>query len=172
MPNGDRLWLAESVLVVLREIADQHCPLETGGMLLGYEAKNGEAVVSAVIGPGPKAKHSRFRFVPDAKYQQAELENHFYKTDGRETYLGDWHTHPLGSCHLSVVDKWTLARIARTPSSGTQHPIMAILCGSNADWQIGAVRFLSAKSSFLLKRCSLAQLNPLIFTNLNQRITK
>lgn len=165
MPNGDRLWLAESVLAALREIADRHYPFETGGMLLGYEAKNGEAVVNAVIGPGPKAKHNRFRFVPDAKYQQAELEKHFYKTDGRETYLGDWHTHPLGNCRLSVVDKWTLARIARTPSSGTQHPVMAILCGSNADWKIGAVRFLSVKRCLLLREYHLAQLNPAVFTN-------
>lgn len=165
MPDGDRLWLAESVLAALREIADRHYPFETGGMLLGYEAKNGEAVVNAVIGPGPKAKHSRFRFVPDAKYQQAELGKHFYKTGGRETYLGDWHTHPLGSCRLSVVDKWTLARIARTPSSGTQHPVMAILCGSNADWKIGAVRFLSVKRRLLLREYRLAQLSPVVFAN-------
>lgn len=144
MPNGARLWLADSAMTAMHKIANQYYPYETGGMLLGYVARNSDVVVNAIIGPGPKAKHSRFRFMPDAIYQQAELESHFYKTEASETYLGDWHTHPRGSCQLSMIDKRTLARIARTSSSGTQHPVMAILCGGDANWRIGAVKFLDA----------------------------
>lgn len=166
MPNGGaRLWLADSALNAMHEIADQYYPYETGGMLLGYVAKDSDVVVTAIIGPGPKAKHGRFRFLPDAEYQQIELEKHFYKTDARETYLGDWHTHPHGSCQLSMVDKRTLTRIARTTSSGIQHPVMAILCGGNADWEIGAVRFLGAKRRLFLKEYRLTQLEPVTFTS-------
>lgn len=163
MSNGARLWLADSALTAMHKIADQYYPYETGGMLLGYVAKNSDVVVNAIVGPGPKAKHSRFRFVPDAKYQQTELENHFYKTEARETYLGDWHTHPRGSCQLSMIDKRTLARIARTSSSGTQHPVMAILCGGDTDWKIGAVRFLNAARRLFLREHRVTQLELVTF---------
>lgn len=168
MPNSARLWLADSALSAMHRIADQYYPYETGGMLLGYVAKDSDVIVTAIIGPGPKAKHGRFRFVPDAEYQQTELETHFYKTDSRETYLGDWHTHPRGSCQLSMVDKRTLTRIARTTSSGTQHPIMAILCGDNADWKIGAVKFLSATRRFFLYEHHLTKLEPVTFKSTSE----
>lgn len=165
MSESTRLWLADSALSAMHKIADQHYPYETGGMLFGYVAKNSDVVVTAVIGPGPKAKHGRFRFVPDAEFQQTELETHFYKTDARETYLGDWHTHPRGSCQLSMVDKRTLTRIAQTPSSGAQYPVMAILCDGNLDWKIGAVRFFGAARRLFLREYSLIQLEPVTFTS-------
>lgn len=141
------------------EFADRRYPFETGGMLLGYEAGNGEAVVTYLIGPGPKAKHSRFSFNPDSEYQQAELETHFHKTNGRETYLGDWHTHPHSNNTLSWVDKKTLTRIARVPESGTQNPLMAILGGSTGTWQLGAVRFIGVKRGLFFDDYNLTPLS-------------
>lgn len=141
------------------EFADQHYPFETGGMLLGYEAGNGEAVVTHLIGPGPNAKQSRFRFNPDSDYQQTELETHFRATNGRETYLGDWHTHPRSNSNLSWVDKKTLARIARTPESGTRNPLMAILGGGTGTWQLGAVRFIGVKRGLFFDDYNLAPLS-------------
>lgn len=154
-----RLWVANSAMSLMLEYADQRYPFETGGMLLGYEAGNGEAVVTYLIGPGPKAKHSRFRFNPDSEYQQAKLETYFHKTNGRETYLGDWHTHPHSSSNLSWVDKKTLARIARAPESRAQNPLMAILGGGAGTWQLGAVRFLGVKRGLLFDDYRLASLS-------------
>lgn len=131
-------------------------PLETGGMLLGYVADNRDVVVTAIIGPGPKAIHRRYGFVPDAEYQQAELSAHHLITNGRETYLGDWHTHPRGSTTLSPVDKRTLTRIARTPSSGIAEPIMAILGGGKENWDVSAIRFIGWKRRFPFNRYDLA----------------
>jgi len=138
-------------------------PSETGGMLFGYEADNGEAVVTEIVGPGPKAKHGRFRFKPDADYQQAELEAHYMRTDGRETYLGDWHTHPKGSLAPSLLDKRTLARIACTPSSRTTKPIMVILSGTGDAWVPGAVRFQELEEGLLFNTYLLAYLSPIAY---------
>ena len=132
-------------------------------MLLGYEADNGEAVVTAIIGPGPNAKHRQYKFSPDADFQQAELTEHHLRTNGRETYLGDWHTHPRGNPELSLLDKRTLTRIACTPSSGTTKPVMAILGGGSEDWDLGAVRFLGWKQRLLFNRYDLAFLSPRIY---------
>lgn len=153
-------WIPKRTYLQMCALGEQRFPLETGGMLLGYEADNGEAVVTTVIGPGRNAKHRRYRFSPDAEYQQAELTAHHLRTAGRETYLGDWHTHPLGSTTLSLLDKRTLTRIACAPSSGTIKPIMAILGGGRENWDVGAVRFLGWKRRFPFNRYDLASLSP------------
>jgi len=43
------------------------------------------------------------------------------------------------------MDKKTLARIAKTTTSGTKNPLMAILGGGSRTWELGAVRFLGVK---------------------------
>lgn len=149
---GRRLWLARSTYGEMSELANQSFPLETGGMLLGYEADGGDIVVKSIIGPGPKARHRRYRFRPDAEYQQAELTTHHLRTRGQETYLGDWHTHPQGIPELSWIDKRTLAKIARTPSSGIANPLMAILGGDVNEWEFFAVRFIGWKRRILFNR--------------------
>lgn len=162
---SDRLWIARAVFAGMSELATQRFPLETGGMLLGYQADNGEAVITGIIGPGPNARHSQYRFKPDAEYQQQELEAHFYRTEGRETYLGDWHTHPRGSDTLSLIDKRTLRKIARTPSSGTVHPIMVIMAGDSVDWRLRVVRLISCKRYMLFLTYELQDLTPRFFSN-------
>jgi integrative and conjugative element protein (TIGR02256 family) len=162
MPTTKLLWIAESALKHMRELAGQFQPLETGGMILGYDATSKGAVVTAVVGPGPQAKHRRFRFRPDYDYQQAQLEKHFAHTQGKETYLGDWHTHPSGACALSWLDKRVLARIAKTPSSGTSNPIMVILADGRPAWDIHASQFL-ASPGVLFGRISLLQITPIEF---------
>jgi len=87
-PTTKTLWIAKTALMQMRNLANEHTPLETGGALVGYEAENLEVVVTDVIGPGPHAKHRRLRFRPDYDYQQAQLDRHFAQTQGREFYLG------------------------------------------------------------------------------------
>ena len=144
------------------EQAQQHFPLETGGMLLGYES-NDDIVLTKIIGAGPNAKHGYSHFVPDGEYQQSALEEHFWATDGRETYLGDWHTHPKGKNKLSPLDKRTLACIANEPLSGTKHPLMAIFACGGGTWDLGVVRFLSVERHFFWNEYQLKTLNPIPF---------
>ena len=157
---SELFWIPKQTYLQMCALGEQSFPLETGGILLGYEADNGEAVVTAIIGPGQNAKHRRYRFSPDAEYQQAELTAHHLRTNGRETYLGDWHTHPRGSTALSLLDKKTLTRIACTASSGTVKPVMAILGGGSESWEVGVVRFLGWKRRFPFNRYDLASLSP------------
>src|SRR5690349_6487145 len=112
---SDVLWVQGHAFAEMVQLAESAYPLETGGMLIGYEADDGQLVVKAIIGPGPHAIHRRSKFFPDAEFQQSQLEMHFAATRGRETYLGDWHTHPAGGTSLSLTDKRTLKRIAYTP---------------------------------------------------------
>jgi integrative and conjugative element protein (TIGR02256 family) len=69
-------------------------PLETGGVFMGYWADDRTAVVTQAIGPGPNAYHHRHRFAPDQEWQTTEIAEYYRASGRRETYLGDWHTHP------------------------------------------------------------------------------
>lgn len=114
------------------EIATQTrswAPLETGGMLVGYResgAPNADGVVTHLIGAGPDAVRERSRFVPDGRWQQAELAT-LYAAYGRSvTYLGDWHSHPRGTARPSPADRKTYGRVARDPDARCPHPIVVI----------------------------------------------
>lgn len=165
MTRAELIWISESCLATMHQLAGDMFPLETGGMLIGYVASTGEPVVTSVVGPGPKAKHRRFKFTPDGPYQQAMLETHFRATDGRETYLGDWHTHPNGAPTLSYLDKCTLARIAKEPRSQITQPVMMILGGSDGERRLNAVRFLSSEWKLFFNIHHTASLAPITYSD-------
>lgn len=165
MTSADHIWIAESCLAMMHQLAGEKFPLETGGMLIGYIASTGEPVVTSVIGPGPNAKHRRFKFTPDGPYQQVMLEAHYHATEGRETYLGDWHTHPKVEPIPSYLDKCTLARIAKEPRSQISRPVMIILGGCEAEWHLSTVRFLSTERKLLFKIHHTTSLAPITYSN-------
>jgi integrative and conjugative element protein (TIGR02256 family) len=162
--TNEYIWIAHATFAEMTALASDSFPLETGGMLLGYRADNSDTVVTRIVGPGPKAKHSRYRFRPDTDYQQRLLEEHFYGTGGKETYLGDWHTHPEGSTSMSHIDKRTLRRIAQTPSSATSDPVMAILAGAENGWELGATRYIGSRRTLLFVSYELRKLVPKFYS--------
>ena len=121
----------------MRDEADDHHPNETGGILLGYWAREGEAVVTSVVGPGPRATHGPYGFGPDNEYQERELAVAYAESDGRIAYLGDWHTHPGSVAEPSGKDRGTIRRIAREPEARCPEPLMVIL-GQRERWQFAA----------------------------------
>lgn len=159
----ETIWISQQSWAAMRMLAAEKSPMETGGMLLGYQGENGEAVVTAIIGPGSRAKHKRFRFAPDHEYQQRQLEAHFSRTSGGETYLGDWHTHPMGTCELSRRDRRVLTRVALTPSSETPSPVMLVLAGEGTDWHACGLRYVSQIRKAFLVTSKFKSLTPRIY---------
>lgn len=94
-----------------------------------------EVVITVAIGPGPKARHEHAGFLPDHDYHVAEIASHYDASGRRYTYLGDWHTHPLGSGKLSRQDRRTLARIARAPEARARQPLMLVAAGGDP-WEL------------------------------------
>jgi integrative and conjugative element protein (TIGR02256 family) len=135
------LWLHAALLDEINAEAVHAAPCETGGMLMGYVADNGDYVVTQLIGPGPNAKHSRYRFLPDNEYQQEEIARIFEASEGKDDYLGDWHTHPNGACAMSWLDKRTLQKIATTPGLNIDSPVTMIACRASEEWKYSAWRF-------------------------------
>lgn len=102
-------------------------PFETGGILMGYWGSATEAVITAVIGPGPKAVHKKRAFRPDSAYHEQEIARLYAQSGRTETYLGDWHTHPGAAAYMSFRDEETLSTIANHKEARLQTPLMMIL---------------------------------------------
>jgi integrative and conjugative element protein (TIGR02256 family) len=136
-----RIGIAERDALT-REAARAY-PYETGGVLMGYQGENDTVVITTIIGPGLNARHAHQAFVPDHEYHANEVAKIYSASGGRWTYLGDWHSHPGGSAHLSWRDRSTLRRIARSSDARVPHPLMLVVCGQSESWQITAHRLLS-----------------------------
>lgn len=137
-------------------------PLETGGVLIGWYSQ-GQYVVTASTGPGPKASHKRNRFQPDGEYRNAKVLRRFDQSSGAEVYLGDWHTHPDQSAvAMSWLDKHELGRIAGQSEARDKPPIMIILAGRDS-WSADGWRCcsLTAGPAWLrVARTESAQIRP------------
>ena len=130
------LWLSDKHIKYIQEIADRYYPLETGGIILGYVADNKDYVVTHLIGPGDNSKHFKYSFIPDHVFHQECIDKIFTETNGESDYLGDWHTHPVGNCNMSLRDKFTLRKISNS-NINIKPPLMMIFSKKNT-W-VGSV---------------------------------
>lgn len=147
------IWLAQDIYKQSFDEATFHHPLETGGALMGYWVDSLEVVVTASIGAGPHAVHNRYSFEPDYEWQQLQIEEHYYASGRRETYLGDWHTHPDGfSGHLSWEDKRALRCVASSEAARAPNPICLIFFGGRSDWQVASWCAAIVRRRFLCAR--------------------
>jgi integrative and conjugative element protein (TIGR02256 family) len=80
-----------------------------------------------VVSDGPCAIREQARFEPDGEWQQAELERIYAESGRIETYLGDWHSHPIGLARPSRRDRRTAARIARDRHARCRNPLTLIV---------------------------------------------
>lgn len=117
---------------------------------MGRRTGVNEIVVDQVIGPGPNARHERYRFEPDIRWQHAKIADHYYATGGTSTYLGDWHSHP-GAIHgrLSSIDRKALRIINSEPEAQCPEPLMVILWGKPEAWKIAVWQGRLRARSFL-----------------------
>jgi integrative and conjugative element protein (TIGR02256 family) len=134
------IWITAETLIDMELEAAERFPRETGGVLTGFWSSATEAVITSAVGPGPRAIHREFSFVPDNDYHVAEVKRIYLESNQVETYLGDWHTHPKGSGRLSKTDMKTLKHIAKSPHARVPHPLMAILSGEK-EWKLNAWRY-------------------------------
>lgn len=98
-------------------------------MLVGYRVETDgvlDFVLTAIVPAGPRAERARSRFLPDGRWQQQRLERIYERSGRRETYLGDWHSHPGGAVRPSRLDRKTYVRVARDRKARTPYPLIVI----------------------------------------------
>lgn len=112
-------------------------PRETGGLLIGYWIGPREAVLTNIVGSGPKAEHRAESFLPDTAWQRKQLAQIYRKSGRTETYLGDWHSHPNGRPIPSQQDKQTARDISEYSDARCPRPLMLIVGFDGHDFQLG-----------------------------------
>ena len=122
--------------------ADARHPLETGGVLVGYRVRETEIVITAASGPGPQAVHAPTRFKPDHDHQVEWIAARYAASDGIESYLGDWHTHPGAKlAEPSWTDRRAATSIANCDEARADRPVMVIMAGEPGAWRSRAWTF-------------------------------
>ena len=133
------LVLPSSLIDACRIEATRTFPFESGGVLMGERLGSDRWLIDYVIGPGPDARHERYRFTPDPAWQHERIAERYQTTSGRSTYLGDWHSHPSARHgRLSHIDKGAARTILRSPESRCDRVLMAIVWGRPDDWRMDA----------------------------------
>lgn len=120
----------DEVLGVLRGLAAEAAPRETGGTLVGHYSKDSRVafVVKALeANAGARRKRTRFFRPPDDV--DGQLTKVYRESEGRVHYLGEWHTHPQVDANPSSTDIETLRGLARSRSVATDTPFMIIMGG-------------------------------------------
>lgn len=136
--------------------ADERSPLETGGVLLGV-ADDTNVWIEAFVGPGPNAQHAKTTFIPDGEYQALRIADIYEGSNRRIAYLGDWHTHPNASPHVSWRDQKTLRLISRESKARQTKPLMLIF-GNGRPWNAIAWRYLGTRWYRFGTQCRAMQL--------------
>ena len=154
-------WLKCSVLKTMSEQAKLFQPYETGGCLLGYWTKPlEEVVICKIIGPGPNAKHSKMKFVPDYEWQTSKIATIYTESGCYDSYLGDWQSHPNhSSANIIWKDRRTLRKIASYPPARMSHPLMAIIArGESWDLKIWCLELKDYKIFSIGKKREFKQI--------------
>jgi integrative and conjugative element protein (TIGR02256 family) len=126
---------------------------ETGGILLGYwMAPYEHAVITRIIGPGPRAIHSKSEFVPDSEWQERQVARIYEGSSRVVTYLGDWHDHVNHGPKPSPIDHLAAKSIADFEAARCPVPLMLILsCKNSAIIAARVYRYVRGN----LRRCRL-----------------
>lgn len=116
-------------------------PMETGGIILGKPTGTG-AEITTVIGPGPDATHERYTFQPNSDWQATRVAD-AWEEDPTTEYLGDWHTHPVGTTRFSALDRATALSIAEYPAARQPEPFMLVFAlGADLRTQVAAAQLV------------------------------
>ena len=154
------VWMPQSITTTCLNEATNKYSLESGGTFMGYWVDSETVVVRHMIGPGPDAFHGRHRFQPDEAWQHEKIARHYAASGRRDTYLGDWHSHPNASSGtLSWIDRRVLRRIIRTPSARCPTPLMMVFWGQPDDWLATVWRGTLRRRSILWPSLTLTQVS-------------
>lgn len=84
---------------------------ESGGILVGaYRGPHLE--ISSFTVPGPKDLRRPYSFVKQDPSHQRSATRVWKRSGGKDTYVGEWHTHPFGMPGPSMTDKQGWREIA------------------------------------------------------------
>lgn len=120
------LVLPDAIVEAMRFECEGGLPNETGGVLVGYVDAAGRTVITAIVGPGPRAFRTPSRFRRDGEYAQREVDLLHRQSDGRDDYVGEWHSHPA-PVGPSGIDRGSMEWIGENERYRREQPFLIIM---------------------------------------------
>ena len=101
-----QIFVTETVLGIFRQFRQLETrQKERGGVVLGQVTENESCVlVCRASVPGEQDRNSITSFRRDRKKAQQIIEYEFHNSARKNTYLGEWHTHPTNKAIPSSRD--------------------------------------------------------------------
>lgn len=110
IPNGTFLRINNEVLETFYEHRQTAISLpESGGILLG-KAFDEYTLIEKATTPGKEDKRGLFFFHRQKKRAQLLVNKSFTESQGKQIYIGEWHTHREKTPHPSLIDKLEIKR--------------------------------------------------------------
>jgi len=120
-----KIWLERTALIsILSEAQASRDGRETGGLLIGFETEAGVLITEAGK-PGPEAVRRRDVFLRDLGFAERLLQNAHSST--RAVWVGDWHTHTIGSDRPSFTDAQSYTTLLNDEELGFDHFVALIV---------------------------------------------
>jgi integrative and conjugative element protein (TIGR02256 family) len=103
---GWEIRIAAAVAEQMCKLMRRHSPSETGGILVGRIGATKKTVyVTRLVPAPPDSRGTPYVFTRGTERLPEALDQVRRRTAGLLTYVGEWHTHPMGGSDLSDTDK-------------------------------------------------------------------
>lgn len=101
---------------------------ESGGILIGNSVTNKKEVyIHKITEPNIYDKSNRFGFKRDKQVAQAILDFEFNNSNGKNIYLGEWHTHPEKNASPSSQDRKMIIKQLKKNKLNSKYICMVII---------------------------------------------
>jgi len=117
------------ITMLAQQVSECSGHLESGGILIGsYRGPHLE--ISGYTLPGNNDLRLPYKFVKQDSAHQQSAFRAWYSSGRKDTYIGEWHTHPVGMPEPSTTDTRSWRAIVRK----TRRP-MVFAIASPASWK-------------------------------------
>ena len=104
--SGWQIRIAARAADRMLDLMKQHSPSETGGILVGRIAAPRKTIyVTRLVPAPPDSRGTPWVFTRGREKLPEALDLVHRRTGGLLTYVGEWHSHPMGGFDLSDTDK-------------------------------------------------------------------
>lgn len=119
-----KLLLPKRVIFELRSLAfDSNGKHEVGGIILGLRREAGIEIIS-ITKPKKSDFSSPSRFIRNPKGHKDIAIREWKKSNQTIDYIGEWHSHPIGSSLPSCIDLANWKKIAKITAKDMVHVII------------------------------------------------
>jgi len=119
------LYVSNETYSKMKVQLSHHFPKEFGGVFTGVNRGN-LTFIDDILVPD-KFENGKTVFVRHPGSLNERLQSIFKESNGKVTYIGEWHSHPNSSATPSSTDNVAMREIAENEKIGNQNPVLVIV---------------------------------------------